>query len=96
MQTTSISDALFTRTQQRVLGLLFGYAERSFYTNEIMRHVAMGRGTVSRELDKLVYSLRAQGERVVSALPGQKGDARAMQCDREIVKQGNEWVVKQI
>lgn len=54
MQATSISDVLFTRTQQKVLGLLFGYPNRRFYTNEIMRHVAMGRGTVSRELDKLL------------------------------------------
>lgn len=48
------------------------------------------------ELEGLVRSLRAQGERVVSALPGQQGDAAAMQCNREIVKQGNAWVVKQI
>lgn len=48
------------------------------------------------ELDGLVQSLRAQGERVVSALPGQRGDAGAMQCDREIVRQGNAWVVKQL
>ena len=47
-------------------------------------------------LDKLVRSLRAQGERVVCALPGQQGHARDMQCDREIVKQGNDWVVKPI
>jgi len=47
-------------------------------------------------LDALIQSLRAQGERVVSALPGQQGDARAMLCDREIVKQDNEWIVKRI
>ena len=49
-----------------------------------------------RELDALIQSLRAQGERVVSALPGQLGDAGAMQCDREIAKQGKDWVVKRI
>jgi predicted nucleotidyltransferase len=54
IQATSIGDALFTRTQQKVLGLLFGKPDKSFYTNEIMRWVSMGRGTVSRELDKLV------------------------------------------
>lgn len=48
------------------------------------------------ELDALIQSLRAQGERVVSALPDQQGDARAMQCDREIVKQGKAWVVQSI
>ena len=30
----NIGDALFTTTQQRVLGLLFGNPEKSFYTNE--------------------------------------------------------------
>jgi predicted nucleotidyltransferase len=50
----TIGDALFTKTQQKVLGLLFGKPDKRFYTNEIMRRVAMGRGTVSRELDRLV------------------------------------------
>ena len=54
MQATSIGDALFTKTQQKVLGLLFGKPDKSFYTNEIMRWVDMGRGTVSRELERLV------------------------------------------
>ena len=54
MQSISIGDALFTKTQQKVLGLLFGWPDRSFYTNEIMRLVGMGRGTVSRELARLV------------------------------------------
>ena len=54
MKATSIGDALFTKTQQRVLGLLFGKPDRRYYTNEIMRWVAMGRGTVSRELSRLV------------------------------------------
>ena len=56
MTTTSISDALFTKTQQRVLGLLYGKPEQSFYTNEIVRRADIGRGTVSRELDRLVSS----------------------------------------
>lgn len=54
MQITSIGDALFTKTQQKVLGLLYGKPDKSFYTNEIMRWASMGRGTVARELDKLV------------------------------------------
>jgi predicted nucleotidyltransferase len=54
MQATSIGDALFTKTQQRVLGLLYGTPDKSFYTNEIMRWADMGRGTISRELDRLV------------------------------------------
>ena len=51
---TSIADALFTKTQQRVLGLLYSKPDKSFYTNEIFRWAAMGRGTIRRELDRLV------------------------------------------
>ncbi|MCP4430540.1 MAG: transcriptional regulator [Gammaproteobacteria bacterium] len=54
MTMSSIGDALFTKTQQKVLALLFGKPDERFYTNEIMRWAAMGRGTVSRELDRLV------------------------------------------
>jgi predicted nucleotidyltransferase len=52
--TVPIGDALFTKTQQKVLGLLFGTPDKRFYTNEIMRWADMGRGTVSRELSRLV------------------------------------------
>ena len=54
MTATTIGDALFTKTQQRVLGLLYGKTQQRFYTNEIVRLADMGRGTVRRELDKLV------------------------------------------
>ena len=56
MTAISIGDALFTKTQQKVLGLLFAKPDKSFYTNEIMRWAAIGRGTVSRELNRLVSS----------------------------------------
>lgn len=52
----SIADALFTKTQQRVLGLLYGRPGRSFYLREIMRIANVGRGSVKRELDKLVQA----------------------------------------
>ena len=48
-----IADALFTKTQQRVLGVLFGNPSRSFYSNEIVRLSGMGIGTVHRELARL-------------------------------------------
>ena len=68
MMTTSIGDALFTKTQQKVLGLLFGKPDKRFYTNEIMRWASMGRGTVSRELDRLVnaglLSITKQGNQI--------------------------------
>ena len=52
----TIADALFTKTQQRVLSLLFGKPDTSFYTNEIVRRANMGKGTITRELEKLVSS----------------------------------------
>jgi predicted nucleotidyltransferase len=54
MPATTIGEALFTKTQQRVLGLLYGKPGQSFYTNEIVRLADMGRGTISRELERLV------------------------------------------
>lgn len=48
-----ISDALFSKVQQRVMALLFGQPERSFYTSEILRHVDSGVGAVDRELNRL-------------------------------------------
>lgn len=51
-----LADALFSKVQQRVLGLLFVNAHRSFYTNEIVRFVDSGIGVVQRELEKLAAS----------------------------------------
>ena len=53
MKSSSLGEALFTKTQQRVLGLLFGNPERSYYTNEIVRFAEAGIGTVQRELQRL-------------------------------------------
>ena len=50
---SAIGNALFTKTQQRVLGLLYGRPEQSFYLNEIVRLADMGKGTIGRELDRL-------------------------------------------
>jgi len=54
MPSTSLGDALFTKTQQRVLGLLYGKPDARFYTNEILRMAGMGRGTITRILDGFV------------------------------------------
>jgi predicted nucleotidyltransferase len=48
-----LADALFSRTQQKVLGILFGQPGRSFYTAEIIGLAALGSGTVQRELARL-------------------------------------------
>jgi predicted nucleotidyltransferase len=52
----SLADALFSGTQQRVLGLLFGQPERSFYANELIGLAGGGSGAVQRELARLVQS----------------------------------------
>lgn len=49
-----LSDALFTGTQQQVLGLLYGQPERSFYVKEILRLTGMGVATIKRELDRML------------------------------------------
>lgn len=56
MNSIGLADALFSKIQQRVLGLLFVNADRSFYTNEIVRFVDSGIGVVQRELEKLSAS----------------------------------------
>ena len=53
---TSLADALFTTTQQRVLALLFGQPSRSFFASELIRTTGSGSGAVQRELKRLVSS----------------------------------------
>jgi predicted nucleotidyltransferase len=52
----SLADALFTKTQQRVLGVLFGQPERSYYASELIRHAGTGSGAAQRELARLEES----------------------------------------
>src|SRR4030088_3828474 len=49
----SLADALFTKTQQRVMRVLFGQPERSFYASELIRDAGTGSGAAQRELAKL-------------------------------------------
>ena len=56
MQSTTIGNALFTKTQQKIMGLLFQKPDTSFYLNEIVRLAGMGKGTVMRELEKMTDS----------------------------------------
>ena len=53
---TGLADALFSTTQQRVLGLLFGQPGRSFYANELIALTGGGSGAVQRELARLAHS----------------------------------------
>ncbi len=43
-----------------------------------------------------IAELRRQGERVVQALPGQRGDAAAMGCDRQMNRVNGEWRVEPV
>lgn len=51
-----LADALFSSTQQRVLGLIFGQPDRSFYATELIGLVGSGSGAVQRELARLEQS----------------------------------------
>jgi predicted nucleotidyltransferase len=53
---TSLADALFTTTQQRVLALLFGQPFRSFFASELIELTGSGSGAVQRELKRLASS----------------------------------------
>lgn len=53
---TSIADALFTATQQRVLALLYGQPGRSFAVSEVISLAGIGSGAVQRELARLSAS----------------------------------------
>ncbi|VAX13195.1 ATP phosphoribosyltransferase regulatory subunit [hydrothermal vent metagenome] len=48
------------------------------------------------ELMQFISELRGQGERVIQALPGQKGGAAETGCEREIVKDGKGWIVREL
>jgi predicted nucleotidyltransferase len=64
MESISLSNALFSKVQQRVLALIFGQPERSFYASEIMRNVNSGTGAVERELSRLQRSGLVSVERI--------------------------------
>lgn len=53
---TSLAEALFSVTQQRVLGYLFGQPERSFFATELIGLAGGGSGGVQRELARLADS----------------------------------------
>lgn len=65
MKTLPLGDALFTATQQKVLSLLYGTPDQSFYANEIARWAQVGKGSLMRELDRLhragILTLKRQG-----------------------------------
>ncbi len=52
-ESTSLADALFPKVRQRILAVLFGAPDRSFYANELIALAASGTGAVQRELASL-------------------------------------------
>ena len=62
---TSAADALFPAVRQRVLAVLFGSPDRSFYANELIALARSGSGAVQRELASLLaaglITVRDQG-----------------------------------
>lgn len=53
---TNLSDALFTATQQRVLGAVFGQPDRDFSVSELIQSTGAGSGAVQREIARLAGS----------------------------------------
>ena len=71
----SLADALFSRTQQRVLGVLFGRPDQSFFANEIVRLAGGGFGAVHRELAVLEAAGLISAKRI--------GNQKHYQANRE-------------
>ncbi len=63
-----MSEALFPKVRQRVLAVLFGTPDRSFYANEVIALAQSGKGAVQREL----ADLSAAGLLTVSRQGNQK------------------------
>jgi predicted nucleotidyltransferase len=49
----NLCSGIFGKTRQAVLALLYGRADSSFYTKQVLDAVKIGRGTVQRELKNL-------------------------------------------
>lgn len=62
---SALADALFPKVRQRVLAVLFGAPDRSFYANEVISLAQSGTGAVQRELADLsaagLLTVRKQG-----------------------------------
>jgi len=68
MNENSLCSGLFSKTRQAVLALLYGRADSSFYTKQILDAVKIGRGSVQRELKNLtdagIITREVQGRQV--------------------------------
>jgi predicted nucleotidyltransferase len=68
MNENLLCGGLFGKTRQAVLALLYGRADSSFYTKQILDAAKIGRGTVQRELKNLtdtgIITREVQGRQV--------------------------------
>ena len=89
----SLADALFTKTQQRVLRVLFGQPERSFYASELIRDAGTGSGAAQRELARLEESGLIVGatDWQSEALPGERGVAAVLGTAKYRVENGRTY-----
>ena len=76
--TLSVADALFGKTRQAVLALLFGNPGRAYYTREIVHAVASGVSQVQRELEQLTRAGLVTRERRGNQVYFQANDAAAI------------------
>ena len=64
-ESSMLADALFPKVRQRVLAVLFGMPDRSYYANEVIALAQSGTGAVQRELAGLsaagLLTVRKQG-----------------------------------
>ena len=73
-----VADALFGKTRQAVLALLFGNPGRAYYTREIVLAVASGVSQVQRELEQLTRAGLVTRERRANQVYFQANDAAAI------------------
>ena len=60
----NLSDALFTKTQQRVLSLLYGHPGRTMSVSDLIQSTGAGSGAVQREIARLAGSGLLSAEQV--------------------------------
>ena len=75
------------------LKILFDLGQRDFSTPE---SAIFAPAENNPALVAAVQKLRQQGERVICGLPGQAGDAGTMGCDRALVAEKDDWIVKPV
>ena len=85
-----LADALFTRVQQRVLGLLFGQPDRRFQSAELIRLARGGVGAVHRQLGRL-----AEAELVTVTRSGNQKHYQARR-DSPVFRELHQLIVKTV